>query len=77
MSYVKQFLSEYEDMGNIFDYKDHGSIPNFIQEIVEEELLVDSYKEVAIVDINFILNDLMDELNDSNEITNIGVYDDK
>ena len=77
MSYIKAFISEYEDMGNVFDYKDHGSIPNFVQEIVEEELLVDSYKEVDIRDINFILNDLMDELNSSDEITNIGVNDDE
>lgn len=75
MSRVKAFLSEYEDMGNIFDYKDYGSIPTFIQEIVEEELTVDSYKKATLTDINFVLNDLMEELNGSNEIINIGVYD--
>ena len=74
---MKQFLSEYEEMGNIFDYKDYGSIPTFIREIVEEEADVRNFSKVPLSDINWLLNDLMAELNNGNDITNIGVYDDE
>lgn len=77
MSFMKAFLSEYEEMGNRFAYKDYKVIPKFIQEIVEEELQVDSFKDVDIRDINFILNDLYEEIAGANELTNIGVYDDE
>lgn len=77
MSYMKAFLEEYESMGNKFDYTDYSTIPPFIQEIVEEEFMVNSYKDVKLLDINWVLDDFYNDVAHTNEPTNIGIYDDE
>ncbi len=75
MSYVKAFLSEYEEMGNKFDYKDYESIPTFIREIIEDEADVRNFSKVPLAEINWMLNDLFEEMNYNNQPESIGVYD--
>ena len=73
---MKAFLSEYEEMGNKFDYKDYESIPVFIREIIEDEADVRNFSKVPLKDINWMLNDLFEELNYNNQPESIGAYND-
>lgn len=74
MSYMKAFLSEYEEMGNKFAYKDYESIPKFMVEIIED-YCDGTLTEVPLPTINLFLNDMYEEIAEANEVTNIGVYD--
>ena len=76
MSYIKAFISEYEDMGNTFAYKDYESIPKFMVEIIED-YCDGSLTEVPLPVINTFLNDMYEDMAEANEVTNIGVYDDE
>lgn len=74
MSYIKAFISEYEDMGNTFAYKDYESIPKFMVEIIED-YCDGSLNEVPLPVINAFLNDMYEEMAEANEEINIGVYE--
>lgn len=75
MSSMKVFLSEYEEMGNKFDYKDYESIPQRIREIIVDVADVRNFSKVPLVEINAMLNNMYNELEYANQPTNIGIYD--
>ena len=74
MSYIKAFLTEHQEMGNKFAYKDYESIPKFMVEIVED-YCDGSLNEVPLPVINAFLNDMYEEMAEANEETNIGVFE--
>ena len=74
MSYIKAFLTEHEEMGNKFAYKDYESIPKFMVEIVED-YCDGTLNEIPLPVINTFLNDMYEEMAEANQETNIGVFE--
>lgn len=77
MSMMKTFLTEYEEMGNKFDYKSYEEIPRSIIEILEDYSDTRNIFKMPLKMINEFLMDLYEDFAEANQVTNIGVYDDR